>query len=110
MMETTALRRQLENPIGFFSSCLPNMGDIGRHLGDILQLSPSFFAWLNKPTPAMTPCRNGGSSMQIQILSTVNRVARWNRCSPPARSLRSKPGREHYDDDRQGKNEREPKA
>ena len=50
------------------------------------------------------------SLVQIQMLSTVNRVARWNRLSPFARSLRAKPCRERYDDNRQRKNQREPKS
>jgi hypothetical protein len=43
---TPSLRRHLEQPIGCCSSCLPNLGDVGRRSGDIHQLSFSIFAWV----------------------------------------------------------------
>src|SRR5262249_49160497 len=44
MMETRALRRHLARYIENRASCLPNLGNYRRHLGDIRPLSPSIFA------------------------------------------------------------------
>jgi len=55
-------------------------------------------------------CRCVPTLVHNQMLSTVNRVARWTRRSPFARSLRAKPCRERYDDSRQRKNQRESKS